>query len=70
MSESITALQQELGAGYDPFTDPQLTDPFPFFEQARAVPVFYSPRLDYWVVTRYRDCREVLQNSKLFSIVV
>ncbi len=60
-------LQKKLGATYDPFNEPQLTDPFPFFAEARAVPVFYSPRLDYWVVTRYADCREVLQNSKLFS---
>lgn len=60
-------LQQQLGAAYDPFNDPILTNPFPFFAEARAVPVFYSPKLDYWVVTRYHDCREVLQNSKLYS---
>lgn len=62
-----TDLQRRLGADYDPFKDPILTDPFPFFAAARAVPVFYSPKLDYWVVTRYHDCREVLQNSKLYS---
>ena len=62
-----TEMQQGLGAGYDPFNDPILTHPFPFFAKARAVPVFYSPKLDYWVVTRYHDSREVLQNSKLYS---
>lgn len=64
-----TELQRRLGNAYDPFCDPILVDPFPFFAEARAVPVFYSPRLDYWVVTRYRDCREVLQDSKRFSAV-
>ena len=67
MDVVASALQKQLGDSYDPFTDPQLTDPFPFFAQARAEPVFYSPKLDYWLVTRYRDCREVLQNAKIFS---
>jgi hypothetical protein len=39
---------------FDPFHDPYLADPYPFFGEARAAtPVFYSPGLDYWVVTRY-----------------
>src|SRR6185295_17036394 len=29
--------------------------------------VFYSPKLDYWIVTRYRDSREVLSDWRTFS---
>jgi len=50
------------GEAFDPFHDPYLADPYPFFAKARAAaPVFYSPDLDYWVVTRYHDIRQVFQ---------
>jgi cytochrome P450 len=59
---------QGLAARFDPFHDPYLADPYPFFAQARAAtPVFYSPDLDYWVVTRYHDIRHILQTPRLFS---
>jgi cytochrome P450 len=59
---------QSLAARFDPFQDPYLADPYPFFAQARAAtPVFYSPDLDYWVVTRYHDIRHIFQTPKLFS---
>jgi cytochrome P450 len=56
------------GERFDPFHDPYLADPYPFFAEARAAtPVFYSPDLDYWVVTRYHDIRQIFQTPKLFS---
>jgi cytochrome P450 len=56
------------GERFDPFHDPYLADPYPFFAEARAAtPVFYSPDLDYWVVTRYHDIRPIFQTPKLFS---
>jgi cytochrome P450 len=59
---------QGLAARFDPFHDPYLADPYPFFAQARAAtPVFYSPDLDYWVVTRYHDIRHIFQTPQLFS---
>jgi len=59
---------RRLGERFDPFREPYLADPYPFFAEARAVtPVFYSPGLDYWVVTRYRDIRHIFQNPRLFS---
>src|SRR5262249_2997738 len=59
---------QNLAGQSDPFQDPYLADPYPFFAQARAAtPVFYSPDLDYWVVTRYHDIRHIFQTPKLFS---
>src|SRR5262249_9137381 len=41
-----------------------------FFAEARAAtPVFYSPDLGYWVVTRYHDIRRIFQTPKQFSAV-
>jgi cytochrome P450 len=57
-----------LSERFDPFHDSYLADPYPFFAQAReATPVFYSPDLQYWVVTRYHDIRFIFQTPKLFS---
>jgi cytochrome P450 len=57
-----------LGERFDPFDNPYLADPYPFFAEANtATPVFYSPLLDYWVVTRYHDIRQVFQTPQLFS---
>jgi cytochrome P450 len=61
---------QCFAARFDPFHDPYLADPYPFFAQARAAtPVFYSPDLDYWIVTRYHDIRHIFQTPRLFSAV-
>jgi cytochrome P450 len=61
---------QSLAARFDPFHDPYLADPYPFFAEARAAtPVFYSPDLDYWVVTRHHDIRHIFQTPRLFSAV-
>ena len=58
------------GERFDPCHDPHLADPYPFFVEARAaVPVCYSPYLDYWVVTRYHDIRQIFQTPKRFSAV-
>jgi hypothetical protein len=57
---------QDLAGRFDPFHDPYLADPYPFFARARAAaPVFYSPDLDYWVVTRYHDVRHIFQAPRL-----
>jgi cytochrome P450 len=68
MNTASSELMQSLSERYDPFREPQLTDPYPFFAESRAAtPVFHSAALDYWIVTRYRDVKEVMQNWKLFS---
>jgi cytochrome P450 len=59
---------QKLARPFDPFHDLYLADPYAFFAQARATnPVFHSPDLDYWVVTRYHDIRHIFQTPKRFS---
>ncbi len=58
----------ELASRFDPFRDPYLADPYLLFAEARpAAPVFFSPKLDYWIVTRYADVRRVFQTPRLFS---
>jgi cytochrome P450 len=57
-----------IGREFDPFVDPYLADPHPFWMRARqSGPVFYSPELDYWVVTRYEDIKAVFADPKTFS---
>jgi cytochrome P450 len=60
--------EASLAGRFDPFHDPYLADPYPFFAQVRAAtPVFYSSGIDYWVVTRYHDVRHILQTPRRFS---
>ncbi|MBZ4418528.1 cytochrome P450 [Myxococcus sp. RHSTA-1-4] len=57
-----------LGAEYTPLVSPQLENPHPFYARARREePVFYSPVLSAWVVTRYEDVSTVLANPGRFS---
>src|SRR5438045_3686495 len=57
-----------LGQLYNPLEGPQLDNPYPFYTQARSEePVFFSERLQAWVVTRYDDVRSVLLQPDIFS---
>ena len=57
-----------IGADFNPFVDPYLADPYPFWLTARRTePVFYSPELDYWVVTRYDDIKAIFADPETFS---
>lgn len=57
---------RSIGARFRPFdVDPQDE----LLAEARDTePVFYSPALDAWVVTRYAAVREILGNTKAFSL--
>ena len=53
---------------YDPFHEPFLDDPYPFFARARAdAPVFHAAEIDHWVVARYEDVKRVLLDPESFS---
>ena len=52
----------------DSFKPFDLTDPFPFYRQAREEePVFFSEELGYYVVTRFQDIKDVFGNWKTFT---
>lgn len=55
-------------AGFDPFATAYQQDPAGSLRWAREEePVFYSPALGYWVVTRYEDVKAVFRDNLLFS---
>lgn len=53
---------------FNPFGDEYLADPYAFYRWAHQhAPVFYSPELQYWVVTRHTDIKQVLRDAETFS---
>src|SRR5690554_2485411 len=55
-------------AQFDPFQDAYMENPSEFVRWAREQkPVFYSPKLDYWVVTRYQAIKDIFRDPITFS---
>lgn len=55
-------------ASFDPFEDGYQQDPPEYVRWAREQePVFYSPKLGYWVVTRYDDIKAIFRDNLTFS---
>ncbi|MCA9716476.1 MAG: cytochrome P450 [Myxococcales bacterium] len=53
---------------FDPFTPPHLIDATELLARARReTPVFYSPPLGTWVITRYDDIVEIMRDPASFS---
>jgi len=54
--------------GFDPFEDGYQQDPPEYVRWAREQePIFYSPKLGYWVLTRYADIKAVFRDNITFS---
>jgi len=55
-------------ASFDPFQPAYLQDPPEYVRWAREQePVFYSPTLGYWVVTRFESIKAVFRDNVTFS---
>ncbi len=55
-------------AEFNPFGDAYLQDPPGYLRWAREQePVFFSPVLGYWVVTRYDDIKAIFRDHARFS---
>jgi cytochrome P450/ferredoxin-NADP reductase len=55
-------------AAFDPFEDGYQQDPPEYVRWAREQePVFWSPKLGYWVVTRYDDIKSIFRDNITFS---
>ena len=55
-------------AAFNPFEPAYMQDPADYLRWAREQePVFWSPRLGHWVVTRYEDVKAVFRDPLLFS---
>jgi cytochrome P450 len=53
---------------FDPFEPAYMQDPPEYVRWAREQePVFYSPKLGYWVVTRYDDIKAIFRDNQTFS---
>ena len=62
------------GSGYtvnedfDPLDPDYLADPYPYFAKFRSeAPVFYAPKIDFWVVSRYEDIQKIVKDPETFS---
>ncbi len=67
-TESRGVAGAPFGADWNPLTPDELANPCPFYESARSeAPVFHSPVLDMWVVTRYSDVASALSDPQRFS---
>lgn len=57
-----------LAEDFDPFQDAYMADPAQFVRWAREqVPIFYAPKLNYWVVTRYDTIKQIFRDPVTFS---
>ena len=57
-----------MAAAFDPFEGPYQVDPAQALQWSRdQLPVFYSPKLGYWVVSRYDDIKNVFRDNLLYS---
>ncbi|TDL34155.1 cytochrome P450 [Arthrobacter nitrophenolicus] len=55
-------------AEFDPFSDGYQQDPAAYVAWARSEePIFFSPKLGYWVVTRYHDVQAIFRDNVTFS---
>jgi cytochrome P450/ferredoxin-NADP reductase len=55
-------------ASFDPFSPAYLSDPAGTLRWSRdEQPVFFSPEIGYWVVTRYDDVKEVFRDNVTYS---
>jgi cytochrome P450/ferredoxin-NADP reductase len=58
----------ENAGAFDPFVGPYQIDPAEALRWSRAQePVFFSPKLGYWVVCRYEDVKAVFRDNVTFS---
>lgn len=58
----------ELAADFDPFGDLYQADPGEALRWSRdQLPVFYAPKLGYWVVSRYDDIKAVFRDNRVYS---
>ena len=65
MQQPDTCPRHNFSADFDPL---DLSDPFPLLAQARRdQPVFYSPAIDYWVVTRYDDVKAIFRDHGTYT---
>lgn len=67
-SRRETGHRLNVAVTYDPLDPALLEDPYPRYAELREkAPVFWHEGMRSWVLTRYRDCRDVLRDHELFA---
>lgn len=57
-----------LAQAFNPWEGLYVDDPYPFYARARSEePIFYSPDVDMWIISRYDDISTVLRDPQRFS---
>lgn len=68
MSCPLHTVAAAQAAAFDPFEGDFHLEPSEALRWSRAqAPVFYSPKLGYWVVSRYSDVKAVFRDNVIFS---
>jgi len=58
----------DMAAAFDAFEGPYQADPGESLRWSRdQMPVFFAPKLGYWVVSRYDDIKDVFRDNLLYS---
>ena len=53
---------------FDPLSPGYLADPYPHYARfRREAPIFYAPKIDFWVVSRYEDVARIVKDPGTFS---
>ncbi|MGI8909915.1 MAG: cytochrome P450 [Rubrobacteraceae bacterium] len=53
---------------FDPLDPDYLADPYQYYARFRKeTPVFYAPKIDFWVVSRYEDIQRIVKDPETFS---
>src|SRR5215218_2068617 len=53
---------------FDPLDPDYLAEPYPYYARfRREAPVFYAPKIDFWVVSRYEDIVDIVKDPETFS---
>ncbi len=70
MSETTWLPNQDhpVAPDFDPLDPDYLADPYPYYAKFRSeAPVFYAPKIDFWVVSRYEDIQNIVKDPETFS---
>src|SRR5215210_1536917 len=53
---------------FDPLSEDYLEDPYPYYARfRREAPIFFAPKIDMWVVSRYEDILAIVKDPNAFS---
>jgi cytochrome P450 len=53
---------------FDPLSEDYLADPYPYYTRfRREAPVFFAPKINMWIVSRYEDILAIVKDPETFS---